>query len=156
MPIGDRYIYLLTSVLLAAPFTSQADESVNQVKNWFMMEFAPIWQDMDRADPSKIKEFWAEDFRDHPIDLDSSIWENSEEQWERNIARNKSDGLKGSEVTKIEVEKISGRAFLIRAEWSDYDEAGRLEEPYCGAYIVGKFGKGWKFTNYITIECSDR
>lgn len=119
-----------------------------------MTEYAPLWKDLGEADPERIRQFWAEDFRDHPIDIDPSIWENTTERWQRNIDRYKAEGLRGSTVVGIQVEEISDRAVLIRTIWSDYGQDGRIEEPYCGTFIAGKFDYEWKFTNYFTVECS--
>jgi hypothetical protein len=110
---------------------------------------------MNDANPERIRRFWAEEFRDHPIDMDSNIWENTTEQWQRSIERNKAEGLRGSEVVAVQVEEISERAVLIRTIWSDYGEDGLVQDPYyCGTFVAGKFGREWKFTNYFTVECS--
>ena len=130
---------LLLSVWLGSSAVSHAQGVTDQARTWFTKEYAPLWKDLDKADPDKIKEFWAEGFRDHPIDMDSSIWENTTERWKRNIKRYKAEGLKGSTVVEIEVEEISDRAVLIRTTWRDYGEDGRIEEePYCGTFIAGK------------------
>lgn len=146
---------LLLSLSIMPSGVSHAQGVTDQARTWFITEFAPLWEDLDKADPNRIRKFWAEDFRDHPIDMDSSIWENTKERWQRNIERYKADGLSGSKVVGLQVEEISDRAVLIRAIWNDYGPDGQIEEePYCGAFIAGKFKHEWKFTNYFTVECS--
>ena len=146
---------LLLSLWVVPSSTTHAQGIADEVKAWFISEFAPLWADMDEADPERISTFWTEEFRDHPVTGDSNMWENTTEQWKRNIERNKAEGLRRSEVVSIHVEEISGRAALIRTVWSDYGEDGLVEDPYyCGTYIAGRFGDTWKFTNYFTVECS--
>ncbi len=140
---------------LATPGMTRAQGVADQVRAWFLEEYAPLWHDMDAADPGRLTAFWAQDFRDHPIDMDSSIWENSRETWQRNIDRNRAEGLAGSTVVWIQVEEISARAVLIRTAWLDHGEDGPMEEPYCGTFIAGLFGEEWRFTNYFTAECPD-
>jgi len=153
--IGPLYRLLLLSLFASTAGVSHAQGIADEVKTWFISEYAPLWKDMNDADPERIRKYWAEDFRDHPIDMDSNIWENTTEQWQRNIERNKAEGLRGSVVVAIQVEEISDRAVLIRTIWSDYGEDGLLEDPYyCGTFIAGRFDDKWKFTNYFTVECS--
>lgn len=118
-----------------------------------MTEFAPLWENLDNADPAAIKRFWVDNFRDHPVDEDSSIWANSVETWQRIIDRNRAEGLSGSTVHELEVERINDRTVNIRVRWEDQGKDGPLDEPYCGTYIAGTFQGEWKFTNYFTVEC---
>jgi hypothetical protein len=139
---------------MAFPAVSYAQGVADQARTWFLTEYAPLWKDLAEADPERIRSFWAEDFRDHPVDMDPSIWENTKERWQRNIERYKAEGLVGSIVVDIQVEEISERAVLIRTIWRDYGQDGRIEEPYCGTFIAGQFGSRWKFTNYFTVNCA--
>lgn len=145
---------LLVWIWITPPQGVHAQGVTDQVRRWFLTEYVPLWQHLDEVDPDRFRAFWAEDFRDHPIDMDPSIWENTREGWQRNIDRYKAEGLRGSTVIAIQVEEISARAVLIRTTWSDYGQDGRIDEPYCGTFIAGKFGEEWKFTNYFTVECS--
>jgi hypothetical protein len=145
---------LFLSLWIAPSGVSYAQGVADQARTWFVTKYAPLWKDLDQADPERIRQFWAEDFRDHPIDMDPSIWENTKERWERNMDRYKAEGLIGSTVVDIQVEEINDRAVLIRTKWRDYGQDGQIEDPYCGTFIAGKFDQEWKFTNYFTVKCS--
>ena len=149
-----HYFRLLFLSLSIVPFGATAGNVTGDARTWFLTQFVPLWEDLDKANPEKMEDFWVERFRDHPIDMDSSIWENATETWQRNIERNMAEGLRGSSVIETKVEEISDRAVLIRAVWQDRGLNGPIEEPYCNVYIAGRFQGEWKFTNYFTIECS--
>ncbi len=144
----------LVWLLTMTPEVACAQSVAAQVRTWFLTEYAPLWKDLDQLDPERLKRFWAEDFRDHPIDMESSIWQNTTERWQRNIERYRAEGLRGSVVVAIQVEEISATAVLIRTVWSDYGQDGPFEEPTCGTHIAGRVGQHWKFTNYFTVQCS--
>jgi hypothetical protein len=145
---------LVLSLVAIAPRLGHAQGVTDQVRTWFLAEYAPLWRNLDQLSPERISHFWAADFRDHPIDTESSIWANTTERWQRNIERYRAEGLRGSAVVAVHVEEISARAVLIRTVWSDYGQDGPSAEPSCGTFIAGKFGRGWKFTNYFTVDCS--
>lgn len=145
---------LLLSLLIAPLERAHAQGVTDEARTWFLTEYVPLWRDLNGVDPARFTAFWADAFRDHPIDMDPSIWENSRERWQRNIDRYKAEGLVGSMVVAIQVEEISARAVMIRTTWSDVGQDGPLEGLYCGTFIAGKFGREWRFTNYFTVECS--
>lgn len=145
---------LLLSLGIGPPVKAHAQGVAQEARTWFLTEYVPLWRDLDSLDPARVTAFWTDRFLDHPIDMDPSIWENTREQWQRNIDRNKAEGLVGSTVVGIQVEEISSKAVLIRTTWSDYGPDGPIEALYCGTFIAGRFGQEWKFTNYFTVDCS--
>jgi hypothetical protein len=139
---------------MAFPAVSCAQGVAGEARTWFPTEYAPLWKVLDEADPERIRRFWAEDFHDHPIDMDPGIWENTNEQWQSAIEKYKGEGVAGSTVVQIQVEEISGNAVLIRTEWRDFGHDGTIEEQYRGTFVAGRFGSRWKFTNYFTVGCA--
>ena len=156
LPIATLTRVLILALLATTPVAPQAQGVTDQVRTWFMTEYAPLWRDLGQLDPARLTPFWADDFRDHPIDTESSLWPNTTERWQRRLQSYKSEGLRGSTVLVVQVEAISGRAALIRTVWRDLGPDGPIEGLYCGTFIAGRFGQDWKFTNYFTVECSSK
>lgn len=149
----NRCLCLTFFLMIIPSDSSQGQGITDQVRTWFLTQYAPLWENIDEMDPSLITEFWVENFRDHPVDMDSSIWENTEERWQRNLDRYRAEGLHRSEVVEIRVEMINNHAALIQTKWIDYTKDGhQLDEPYCGMFIAGTFEDQWKFTNYFTVN----
>lgn len=149
-----RFCWLFPVSLSIAACASLPPGVTDEARAWFVTHYAPLWEDLDEADPDKIKAFWVDGFRDHPVDADSSIWENTTERWQRNLERYETEGLTGSTLVRIEVEEINDRAVMIRTRWKDRGEERDFEEPYCGTFIAGKFQREWRFTNYFTVDCA--
>jgi hypothetical protein len=149
-----RHFRCISILLLAASLECHAGSAEESATSWFMTNYVPLWESLDKTSPEAITDFWVGAFRDHPVDEDSSIWDNSIERWQRNIDRHRADGLTGSTVVQLEVEEINERAVIIRAKWMDQGTKSQNDDPYyCGTYIAGTFQGEWKFTNYFTVEC---
>jgi len=151
-----RHAQLALIALLIVSIGCHAESSEVAARTWFMTKFAPLWESLDEADPHAVRAFWTDDFRDHPVDMDSSIWKNSLDTWQHVIEKNRAEGLSGSTVIALDVEAINERAVIIRAKWMDRGTEGQVDDPYyCGTYIAASFQGEWKFTNYFTVECRD-
>jgi hypothetical protein len=146
--------FLLVLAAIVVPAVANAQGVSDQVRTWFLAEYAPLWKDLDELGPERLTRFWMDDFRDHPIDTVSSIWSHATARWQRTIERYRAEGLRGSAVLAVQVEAINARAVLIRTVWRDYGQDGPLDEPTCGTFNASKVGPEWKFTNYFTVECS--
>ena len=148
----NRLVFLFAMVLVA-PLTSADDEVSDQARDWFIAEYAPLWASMESVDPIEIKKHWVEDFRDHPVDVESRTVENSVEQWQSTIERYLNGGVQDSILLEVKAERINDWAVLLRARWKDDPPISPDDPDFCDAYLVGKFEEGWKITNAFTTDC---
>lgn len=148
-----RLVPLVASILVASPISASEDVA-GQAKEWFITEYAPLWASMESVDPVEVRKHWVEDFRDHPIDLESRVVENSLEQWQRTIERYLKGGLQDSVLLEVKAERINDWAVLLRARWKDVPPISPDDPDFCDAYLVGKFKDGWKITNAFTTDCA--
>ena len=142
------------ALVLAVPFASASEDVAEKAKEWFITEYAPLWASMESVDPIKVKNHWVEDFRDHPIDVESRIVENSIEQWQRTVKRYLDDGVQDSILVEVKAERINDWAVLLRARWKDDPPISPDDPDFCDCYLVGKFEDGWKITNAFTTDCA--
>ncbi len=148
-----KRVVTLFALVLTAPLAGAGDEVAEEAKAWFVTEYVPLWNSIESVDPVKVKEHWVEDFRDHPIDVESRTVENSIEQWQRTIERYRDGGMQDSILLSTYSERINDFTVLIRARWKDDPPASPDEPDFCDNYLVGKFQSGWKITNYFTVDC---
>lgn len=148
-----RRLVTLTALVMAAQLTCAGENVAEEVREWFITEYAPLWSSMESVDPTKVKKHWVENFRDHPIDVESRTVENSIEQWKRTIERYLNDGVHDSILLEVKAERINDWAVLLRARWKDDPPISPDGADFCDAYLVGKFEDSWKITNAFTTDC---
>jgi hypothetical protein len=145
---------ILVALVLTVQFANAGENVAEEAREWFIAEYAPLWASMDSVDPTEVKKHWVENFRDHPIDVESRTVENSIEQWQRTIERYLNDGVQDSILLEVKAERINDWAVLLRARWKDDPPISPDDPDFCDAYLVGKFEKGWKITNAFTTDCT--
>ena len=148
-----KRLVMLIALVLTAPLASAGDNVAEEARAWFVTEYVPLWKSIESVDPAKVKKHWVDDFRDHPIDVESRPVENSIEQWQRTIKRYRDSGIQDSILLSAHAERINDFAVLIRARWKDDPPVSPDDPDFCDIYLVGRFQSGWRITNYFTVDC---
>ena len=148
-----RFI-ILVNLLLATSLAGSDDDVAEDAREWFITTYAPLWASMESVDPGEIRKHWVENFRDHPVDVESRTVENSIEQWQRTVQSYLDDGVQDSILLEVKAERINDWAVLLRARWKDDPPISPGDPDFCDGYLVGKFEDGWKITNAFTTDCA--
>ena len=146
-------VVMLIALILAAPLASAGDNVADEAKAWFVTKYVPLWRSIETVDTVKVKEHWVDEFRDHPIDVESRLVDNSIGEWQQTIERYRNGGMQDSILLSTNAERINDFAVLIRARWKDDPPSSPDEPDFCDNYLVGKFQNGWKITHYFTVDC---
>ena len=129
-----------------------ADSEVADPEKWYMESYGPLWN----VDPyNKINEVLSHyhseiiDHNDGGVlnQQSTAAWiSGSFELW-------KEDGWTTSELTDLQVDRISESVTSFKSRWLDHYKDAE-DEYVCGWYFAELIDGHWKFTQYATIDCA--
>ena len=133
--------------------------TLEEAKNWYEQQYAPLYTTIDAWEPNESFNCYADQWRNHPLEGDSMVLENSIDLWRSSRAGAISNGFTGASVQSIDVSLLNDRTAQLYVRWKNrYTNDTNTEyfQETCHIYLVTKGGTGLKVTNHIEQVCKEQ
>ena len=147
--------YLTWCIVLPclAVLSAEAETTAPTADDWYKNQYAPLWQENSWDKLEEIAGFYDKTISYHP--LDGNITTIRSRPWlAENLQEWKSDGWLGSDIAAFQSDQLNLSTTTFKTMWRDWYADGH-EEFSCGWYMADFKGDGWKFSQYIEIDCAE-
>ena len=147
--------YLTWCIILSclAVLSAEAETTVPTADDWYKNQYAPLWKENSWDKLEELAGFYDKTISYHP--LDGNITTIRSRPWiAENLQEWKSDGWLGSDIAAIQSDQLNFSTTTFKTMWRDWYADGH-EEFSCGWYTADFTGDGWKFSQYVEIDCAE-